>query len=101
MKKLIAVFCLLSIILSFASCTKKDPIDPEPITQNAPPSFDILKTKDIVLGNISDNELLASNLAENCIPANIDMMDVSSYDDFLIERRKMMAALIEKYYKGL
>ena len=59
------------------------------------------ETKEIVLGNISDAELLASNLAENCIPSNIDTMDVSSYDAFLLERRKMMAALIEKYYKGL
>ena len=58
-------------------------------------------TKTIVLGNISDTDLLASNLAENCIPSNIDMMDVSSYDAFLLERRKMMATLIEKYYKGL
>ena len=57
--------------------------------------------KQIVLGNISDGELLASNLAENCIPSDIATMDVSSYDDFLLERRKMMAALIEKYYKGL
>ena len=59
------------------------------------------ETKEIVLGNISDADLLASNLAENCIPDNIDTMDVSSYDAFLLERRKMMAALIEKYYKGL
>ena len=59
------------------------------------------ETKEIVLGNISDAELLASNLAENCIPNNIDTMDVSSYDTFLLERRKMMAALIERYYKGL
>ena len=59
------------------------------------------ETKEIVLGNISDAELLASNLAENCIPSSIDTMDVSSYDAFLLERRKMMAALIEKYYKGL
>ena len=59
------------------------------------------ETKEIVLGNISDAELLASNLAENCIPNNIDTMDVSSYDAFLLERRKMMAALIERYYKGL
>ena len=58
-------------------------------------------TKTILLGNISDADLLASNLAENCIPSNIDTMDVSSYDAFLLERRKMMAALIEKYYKGL
>ena len=59
------------------------------------------ETKEIVLGNISDAGLLSSNLAENCIPSDIDTMDVSSYDTFLLERRKMMAALIEKYYKGL
>ncbi len=59
------------------------------------------ETKEIKLGNISDAALLANNLAENCIPDNIDTMDVTSYDAFLIERRKMMAALIEKYYKGL
>lgn len=59
------------------------------------------KDKQVVLGNVSDEEVLHSNLAENCIPSNIDKMDVSTYDDFLIERRKMMAALIEKYYKRL
>ena len=59
------------------------------------------ETKEIVLGNIADTELLASNLAQNCIPNDIDTMDVSSYDAFLLQRRKMMAALIEKYYKGL
>lgn len=58
-------------------------------------------TKEIVLGNISDAELLAANLTENCIPGNVDKMDVSSYEDFLLERRKMMATLIKKYYKGL
>ncbi len=59
------------------------------------------KDKQVVLGNVSDEEVLHSNLAENCIPNNIYKMDVSSYDDFLVERRKMMAALIEKYYKRL
>ncbi len=59
------------------------------------------ETKDIVLGNISDKELLESNLKENCIPLNIDTLDVSSYEAFLLERRRMMASLIEKYYKGL
>ncbi len=58
-------------------------------------------TKNIVLGNISDETLLASNLSENCIPNGIETMNVSSYDDFLRERRKLMAALIERYYKGL
>ena len=57
MKKLIAILCLLSIILSFASCEKKTPVDPEsdtdtkPDTQNEPISYDIFKTKEIVLGN--------------------------------------------------
>ena len=58
-------------------------------------------TKEIVLGNISDAELLAVNLSENCIPDNVDKMDVSSYETFLLERRKMMADLIKKYYKGI
>lgn len=64
MKKLVAVFCLLSIILSFASCERKNPIDPEPITQNAPPSFDILKTKDIVLGNEVNSVELTTRTGE-------------------------------------
>ena len=59
------------------------------------------QTKELVVGNIYDEILLENNLAENCIPANIAEMDVSSYDTFLIERRKLMAKLIEKYYKGL
>ena len=59
------------------------------------------ETKEIVLGNIADEKLLATNLAENCIPDKIYTMDVSSYDAFLLERRKMMVALIERYYKGL
>lgn len=59
------------------------------------------QTKELVVGNIYDEVLLENNLSENCIPTNIDTMDVSSYDSFLIERRKLMASLIEKYYKGL
>ena len=49
----------------------------------------------------SEYLLIPGYTDENCIPANIVEMDVSSYDNFLIERRKMMAKLIEKYYKGL
>lgn len=58
-------------------------------------------SKNILLGNISDPEILKSNLAENCIPDNIDAMDVTCYDDFLLERRKLMADLIKRYYRGL
>lgn len=57
--------------------------------------------KNIVLGNISDTDLLIKNLEENCIPHNISEMTINDYDSFLLERRKMMAKLIEKYYKGL
>ena len=55
----------------------------------------------IVLGNIADRDLLATNLEENCIPQNIMNMTVENYDEFLTERRKMMAALIQKYYERL
>lgn len=59
------------------------------------------KTKDIVFGNIATEELLNENLTENCIPDNIFEMTVENYDDFLQERRKLMAKLIQGYYEGL
>lgn len=55
----------------------------------------------IELGNIGTTDALYENLAENCIPKATVTMDVSGYDDFLTERRKLMSALIERYYKGL
>ncbi len=59
------------------------------------------ETKIVELGNITDEELLKINLAENCIPENIATIDIEGYEGFLVERRKLMASLIEKYYKGL
>lgn len=59
------------------------------------------KTGNIQLGNIADEALLANNLAENCIPQNIIDMDVRDYDTFLAERRKLMAKMVERYYKRL
>ena len=50
---------------------------------------------------IATEELLNENLAENCIPDNIFEMTVENYDDFLQERRKLMAKLIQGYYEGL
>ncbi len=55
----------------------------------------------IVLGNIADKDLLEKNLEENCISQNIMNMAVENYDEFLVDRRKMMAALIQKYYERL
>lgn len=59
------------------------------------------ETKDIIFGNISTEEMLDENLKENCIPNYIFEMTVENYDDFLQERRKLMAKLIQEYYEGL
>lgn len=50
---------------------------------------------------IENEEQLKANLAMNCVPEGIFTMDVSSYDDFLVERRRLMARKIEEYYKAL
>ncbi len=59
------------------------------------------ETGKLEIGNISDEQRLIENLAENAIPASIIDMTVEDYNDFLVERRKLMAAMIEKYYKAL
>lgn len=59
------------------------------------------ETKDIVFGNIATEEMLLENLKENCIPNNIFEMTVENYDDFLQERRKLMADLMRNYYESL
>ena len=53
------------------------------------------------IGNINSKEALKENLVENALPEAIVTMTVQDYDKFLIERRKLMAATIEKYYKNL
>lgn len=52
-------------------------------------------------GNITDFTVLADNMKQNCIPSDIVNMDSTEYDRFLVERRQMMAAKIENYYKSL
>lgn len=55
----------------------------------------------IAFGNIADRDSLMKNLDENAIPQDVVGMTVDDYDAFLVERRKLMAKLVEKYYKGL
>lgn len=55
----------------------------------------------IAFGNIADRDSLMKNLDENAIPQDVIGMTVDDYDAFLVERRKLMAKLVEKYYKGL
>ena len=59
------------------------------------------RTKQVEIGNITEEEDLKNNLAENAIPENVLSMTVEDYDSFLVERRKLMAKMIERYYKSL
>lgn len=63
--------------------------------------FKQCSTGKLEIGNISDENRLLGNLAENAIPSSIVNMTVDNYNEFLIERRKLMAAMIEQYYKSL
>ena len=59
------------------------------------------ETKLPVYGGIVDKDELAENLRQSCIPAGFERMDISSYPDFLEERRKLMAQKIKEYYWAL
>jgi hypothetical protein len=63
--------------------------------------FEQCKTKKLIYGNITDTELLKENLLANCIPENIVEMDMTDYEVFLKERRRLMAMKIKNYYYSL
>jgi hypothetical protein len=52
-------------------------------------------------GGIVSSVELAENLAQHCIPNDIYDMDNNRYDDFLVERRRLIAQKIKKYYPSL
>lgn len=52
-------------------------------------------------GNINDKETLLENMKMNCIPESIFEMEIDGYDEFLEERRKLIAEKIKKYYLEL
>jgi hypothetical protein len=52
-------------------------------------------------GGIADEKNLAENLKQNCIPAGFEEMEFGNYEDFLKERRKLMAKKIKDYYFNL
>ena len=59
------------------------------------------ETKEIKCGAITDLEKLKENLTINCIPFSVVDMTYENYEEFLVERRKMMAEKIKKYYYDL
>ena len=52
-------------------------------------------------GGITTMKELHDNLKAHCIPADVFDMDIDHYDDFLVERRKLMAKKIRHYYASL
>jgi hypothetical protein len=52
-------------------------------------------------GAIADVDTLRANLAANCVPETIIDMGVDQFDDFLRQRRELMAAKIRAYYQSL
>lgn len=52
-------------------------------------------------GNITNLEDLHTNLAMNCIPEGVAEMKLGDYNEFLAQRRRLMAARIQIYFESL
>lgn len=55
----------------------------------------------ITIGEITNSMELKMNMAMNCIPESLFTLDHTNYDDFLHERRQLMANKIRKFYEKL
>jgi len=58
-------------------------------------------TKTIKIGSILDESVFLDNLRVNCIPPHVEQMNASDYNEFLKERRKMMAKKIKAFYESI
>jgi len=56
---------------------------------------------EITIGTILDKDQYYKNLADNCIPNEVQAMTFENYPDFLLERRRLMAKKIQNYYNAL
>lgn len=54
-----------------------------------------------VYGNITDIEELRKNLAMHSLPESLLSENVPSYDDFLDERRHLMALKVKRWFESL
>lgn len=63
--------------------------------------FEQCQTGDFKIGNLKTEDVVKKNLENNCIPESIIQMTFKDYENFLIERRKLMAAKIKEYYYKL
>jgi len=60
-----------------------------------------VNSNETMYGGITDEKALMKNLRMNSIPENIFEMTITDYDEFLLQRRKLMAQKIRKYYESL
>jgi len=60
-----------------------------------------IETKELKYGGIKDEDELKRNFEENCIPVAMLGPGVMDYDDFLKERRILMAMKMKKYFQSL
>ncbi|MEO7967093.1 MAG: hypothetical protein ABIT38_24605, partial [Gemmatimonadaceae bacterium] len=52
-------------------------------------------------GGITERQELEDNLNAHCLPTSFLHGEVANYDDFLQERRRLMALKIKKWYEVL
>ena len=52
----------------------------------------------VAYGAITDSKQMQENFAMHCIPEGMEGKNIDHYDEFLHERRKLMAAKIRDYY---
>jgi len=57
--------------------------------------------RELKYGGIDDFRTLRKNFRQNCIPETVFSMEIDSYEEFLMQRRKLMAQKIKKYYYHL
>ncbi len=55
----------------------------------------------LALGEIISLDDLSDNLAANAVPSTLASVTAGSYPDFLVQRRRLMAATIRTYYSSL
>lgn len=63
--------------------------------------FNQCNTKQCIYGGITDVNVLKDNLRQSCIPEGFENMSIEDYQEFLIQRRKLMANKIKEYYNSL
>ena len=58
-------------------------------------------SQDLKYGAINNLTELNENLTSNCIPESVFKMNIDDYDEFLIQRRRLMAQKMKHYYYSL